>query len=257
MTIDALTDVLPGYHRGHSVCAADSGMWTVGFITILIFAGVVVISVITHLVQRHRRVERERLAAIEREATMVGLRSISKPGEVIKPFKLLPGGAKGIQRAYAGDIDGHRICLIEHRYVVSTGQTTVTVYHEAAVTSVPPQWPKLALKPENVLTRLGGRFGFRGVELENERFNERWRVVTRDRAFAELLLTPDVQAILVDQPRGRIWKLDKGHFGVMEKKSLRAADVSALVTDLVRVMDAIPPELDAWTPELGASTRQV
>ena len=138
------------------------------------------------------------------------------------------------------------LVLLQHRYVVSTGQTTITVTHTLAALPCPDTWPTLALTPEHLGHRIAGMLGKGDLRLESEEFNKRWFVNADDEDFAAVVLSPEMQAWLVGAPKWATFHIGQGWLICAAKKALKPEALADLVALCEEFSGAIAPELQAW-----------
>ncbi|MCK4872962.1 MAG: hypothetical protein KAS72_09575 [Phycisphaerales bacterium] len=218
---------------------------------ILVAVGIIVAVLVTLAVVASKRLAEKRRAEMDAAMRDAGFETITDPEQSprldwVGSIKGLSGGTRNITNAWAGLVDDRDIELVQHRYVISTGQTTQVILHRIAAAPMPAHWPIVRLSAENVFTKLGAAFGLRDVQVEDEKFNQRWRIKTDDAEFAQLLLGQSVQAILRDAQPGQSWMVTAGRLIVIERGRFEAAHLPRMTEMLVRVADAIPPELAAW-----------
>lgn len=167
-----------------------------------------------------------------------------------RPFaniRALKGGHKRVTWAACGSVDGRDVIGIEHRYVVSTGQTTVVIVNTCVATRCPGFWPLIELKPKGLLHRIGDQLGKRvGIErfaLESESFNQRWRVETLDLDQATAILTPQVQEMLAQAPRSEKWRIGQGWVVTCRRQTIKPDQLSAFMRRPVDLLALIPTEM--------------
>ncbi|GAB4384925.1 MAG: hypothetical protein Kow0022_09050 [Phycisphaerales bacterium] len=194
---------------------------------------------------------KRREAALAQICSQLGLAYQSKPF-VSKldprwlPFSkigALKGGHRRVTWGAFGSIHGRDILAIEHRYVVSTGQVTSTVTHTCVACRCPSFWPEIELRAERVLDRLADTFGAGDLQLESERFNRRWRVVTADADTALAILTPDVQAMLEEAPRSEFWSIGRGWVVVCRRAVFKPDRLAAFLQRPLDLIARVPQEM--------------
>jgi hypothetical protein len=225
------------------------------FLIIMAIAlGLGLVAIIAFIVMAVKRASEQKAAQRARALETLGLQPLEKEARSealawVSALKKLSGGAKNIVHAWSGESGGRTIEWVQHRYVVSTGQTTVVVQHRIVALSVPETWPGVHLAEENIFTRIGSAIVGEDLQLEDEAFNKRWRIRTDDEAFTMLLLAPDLQQSLRQAPRGQQWIIASGRLILMEKGEVRPEDVPRMTELLLEFQRLIPPELDSWQPD--------
>lgn len=165
-----------------------------------------------------------------------------------KHLDQLRTGSKGLVWI-ATDPSGKKpLTLLQHRYVVSTGQTTVQIVHTIAALPCPPAWPPIKLASEHLGHRIAGVFGKGDLKLESEEFNKRWFVKTDDEDFATLLLGPEMQTWLLDTPKWATFQIEHGQLVCAAKKALKPEELPRLAELCQGFADLIVPELRMWIP---------
>ena len=211
----------------------------------LILAGVIV------AVRRRRKILREEIKQVMQKLNLTEVEQPSKNDRfdwVNSIKKILRKGRRGLLSAWVGEYKGLTVELLQHRYVVSSGNSTHYVYHRIATIPVPLSWPYLQLSRENLITRIATKLGMQDVRVEDEIVNERWRIKADDELFAQLFITPEMQMFLRELQEKQTWIVTNGRFLIMEKGSLRPGDVQHLLQMMSRIAGMIPAELEAWEP---------
>lgn len=157
-------------------------------------------------------------------------------------------GGKGLAWMARSPMGEPPLVLLQHRYVVSTGQTTVQVTHTLAALPCPVTWPPLSLTPEHLGHRIAGMLGKGDLRLENDEFNRRWFVDADDEDFAALVLSPAMQAWLVGVPKWATFHIGQGQIVCGAKKALKPEALAELVALCEEFTGLIAPELQAWIP---------
>lgn len=114
-----------------------------------------------------------------------------------------------------------------------------------------PDWPKVRIRARRGFARLSYRLGLRrpGLLLDDDRFNAAFRVDSEDDDFAVLLLSPELQAFLLEKTNVD-WSAGRGAIKLFYRGHLRKNRVDQSLDRLRRFRDLIDDELFA----LGAST---
>ncbi len=185
---------------------------------------------------------------METEAARLGLTyRASEASGFHHDFGPLPGIPRGgtIKHVFAGTLDGRRLTVFEHSYVINTGQAVIPVYHTAYLTEA-PEWPSVTVSRRHFFGRLMDRLGWRrGLHLEDPVFNATMRIRTDDEAFALTLLHPEMQQFLAGK-RSAVWRIHAGCCALIYSGSLRVERMEASLERLRRFWALVPPELDAW-----------
>lgn len=170
------------------------------------------------------------------------------PFSRVAHLQQLRTGSKGLTWT-AHDPAGERpLVLLQHQYVVSTGQTTMQIVHTIAAMPCPPAWPAVSLTAENLGHRIAGVFGKRDIQLESDEFNKRWFVTSDDERFATILLGPEMQAWLLGLPKWATFAVGKGQVLCIAKKSIKPKDLGEFIEISEQFAAMIAPELREWVP---------
>lgn len=199
---------------------------------------------------------RVRRASFAHIASSLGLIADPKPvkkARIIRfaPFTALPmlrSGAKGVKSWAGGEISGRRIDFLEHAYVVSTGKSAHVVTHTAIATPCSPAWPRLSLTPRHGMAKLWASITGKDFKVENDAFNDRWRIKTENLDFAILFLTPEVQEFLAHAPSAETWHLGNGSLCCVIRKKIKPRVLPPMLHRVADLRNLLPGELDQWTP---------
>ncbi|QOI99158.1 MAG: hypothetical protein HRU70_01080 [Phycisphaeraceae bacterium] len=230
----------------------------------VVSAGVIVVVVPLTTVARLMRASADNRAGMSRALRGVGLEINTKPTKEEKEryFRgfgkdgAIKGAAKGIVWGCEGTVDGSPLRVFRHKHVVNAGTNAAHVVdQQVAATDCPPQWPLLrAWRPGTNLERwLRGVWLIKSVAgekptLENETFNEAFAVSCDDMGFAELVLSPEVQARLLTLPAGVWVSLGNGIAAVIAKGEWDATFTERLAREPSALLGMLPEELWSWTP---------
>lgn len=169
------------------------------------------------------------------------------PKEYHKGFLFLPEIKKSGKTNHlaTGEIAGRPALFFEHSYVVSTGQTTYTVSHCVYATDA-PDWPELHVAPRHAISRLFFKLGRRkGLLLDDPRFNLAFVVDCDDEPFAVTILTPKMQAFMIEKPTVR-WRILKGRVHLVYRGPLKLDRMPSSVDRMSRFWSHVPPEVEGW-----------
>ncbi len=210
----------------------------------ILFVGMAVAAAVA--AQKKREAAIDALFA-ELDFTLVRKPDITTVEAIWEPFsyfKHLKYGAKKVKWFATGKIDGRDVTVIEHRYTVSTGQSTATIMHVCVACPCPTHWPMVELRGEHVFDRLAHALGSSELKLESEAFNRRWLISAQDEDHAIMLLTPEVQELLKDSPGGESWAIGRGWARLSGKgKALKPEGIREALRKPGRLLEQVPPEL--------------
>lgn len=223
---------------------------------IAVIVGMAVIGVII-LVRAIQRWERSRnaegmAAALDVDAT--DLEPIPDATKTLRArYADLPGLSKmrgTVKAAYRADLGGRRLTVFHHNLTTMAGNTPVVIDHTVYACDA-PDWPTVKIARRGFFSRLAMKFGrASGLTLENDEFNRAFFVETDDEPFAVTLLSPEMQAFLLQRPDLR-WRIRDRELVLIYRGSLKPQRVGASIARLRRFWSLVPPELDAWTARYG------
>lgn len=224
---------------------------------VLIAVAVAAIVGVIILVTAIRRWERSRNAEGMASALNIDVTDLEPIPEATKTLRAryadLPGLNKmrgTVKAAYRADLDGRRLTVFHHNFTTMAGNTPIVIDHTVYACDA-PDWPTVKIAPRRLISRLAMKFGrASGLMVENERFNKTFWVGTDDEPFAVTLLSPQMQAFLLER-RDLRWRIRAGEVALIYKGSLKPQRVGASIARLRRFWSLVPPELDAWTARYG------
>jgi len=169
------------------------------------------------------------------------------PKNFHRDFTFLPEIKKSgkTSRLARGSIAGHAALFFEHYYVVSTGQTTQTIYHCVYSTEA-PNWPQCSVTPRGPISKLLRKLGRRkGLLLDDPAFNDAYVVNCEDEPFAVTLLTPEMQRFMLEKTNTR-WRILRGRVFLVYRGRLKLERMPVSVNRLERFWSHVPREVQAW-----------
>jgi hypothetical protein len=155
-----------------------------------------------------------------------------------------------VKSAYRADLDGRELTIFHHNLTTMAGSTPVVIDHTVYACEA-PDWPTVKIAPRRFFSRVALKFGKAGgLMLENDAFNRAFWVGTDDEPFAVTLLSPEMQAFLLERPDLR-WRIRNGEVVLIYRGPLRSKRLGASIDRLRRFWSLVPPELDAWAARYG------
>ncbi|MEO1129028.1 MAG: hypothetical protein AAFX05_04875 [Planctomycetota bacterium] len=153
-----------------------------------------------------------------------------------------------------GEIDGTSVTLFRHRYVVSTGQTTMVIIHWVISSDI-PDWPELHLRKRSGFAKM---LGARSNVASDAAFDRHWVIKAKNPGFAAAMLRPHVMQLLSPTAHGtsprqhrlaskrlRGWHLLQGKLCAVYRGGMQPQDLDAAVGNLIAVREAIANEQQA------------
>ncbi|MEE9128945.1 MAG: hypothetical protein V3T84_02935 [Phycisphaerales bacterium] len=156
----------------------------------------------------------------------------------------LPRNA-AVKHVMTGDLDGRPITVFESSYMINTGQTVMQVaYTVYAVEAA--DWPSTHITPRNWFGRMALRLGRQpGFMLENAQFISRFKVRTENEDFAIALLSPEMQAFMLQKMNVR-WRIKDGRVCLCYSGTLKPQRMAAALERMRQFWSLVPDELEAW-----------
>lgn len=165
---------------------------------------------------------------------------------VLAPIQALASRASKTLWSAGGVIDGVEFIALEHHYSTGAGKNRQVHNHSVVSIPVPETWPKLDVYAENLFHKIGEFFGSKDLKVDDEAFNKRFRVKGPSEDFVLLFLTPEIQRLMLNWPKGTTLALGNGRLCVSRSAHLDAAHWPALIDEAVALRNALPKELEAW-----------
>lgn len=139
--------------------------------------------------------------------------------------------------AYAGTYLGRGMCVLDYSYTTSNGKTQQTHTVNLIALTLPVALPPLTVRHESGLPRV-----FRGpdLELENELFNDRFRVECVDDRYGSAVMHPRMMECVLFNP-GLEWQIAGNAFVAWGVGGFAVPDVFARLDAMTRLIDLIPP----------------
>lgn len=109
-----------------------------------------------------------------------------------------------------------------------------------------PQWPLVQIRVRRGMGKLWYKFGKRtGIVLDDDSFNASYKVTCRDEEFAIMLLSPELQAFIMDKPTVD-WSAGNGAIKLWYRGKLRKKRIDQALNRLDSFKSLITPELFGW-----------
>lgn len=146
-------------------------------------------AVLAYLQYRRKQARREALHAF---AATNGLQySRHDTGLLRLPFRFFnKGDDRGIENVVSGTLNSEPFTVFDYWYMIETRDSDGdrSRRYERFTCSVQPLdgmfVPRIAIGPENFLSRVKDKVGFRDIEFESDEFNRTFEVDARNREFA-------------------------------------------------------------------------
>ncbi|WP_084125268.1 hypothetical protein [Demequina sp. NBRC 110054] len=188
--------------------------------------------------------EKRRCAELRAYAAAHGYLYTEADDSFIDRFHVLPFGQGSNKEALdlvVGSRDGLNFRTFQYRYTVGRGEDSTTRRWQVTWIDLPTALPMLAFMPDAALFRMLGGGGLGDVDVESDEFNRRWRVATRERAYAHAVLAPTmIDAMLAPRLSGCVVFVEGRSLVVAQQRVMELADLDLLLDALVAVRDAVP-----------------
>lgn len=184
-----------------TIGVGDGATGAVMLVVLALAAAVMVAGAIAY-----RRAERERLARLRSAVEARGWTFTPRDDALAERFQVRPlgGGDRRLAREIVtGERGGRgfqafRFTVIDHRRDSKGRRRTQRTDFEVVWIPLSRSLPDLRLAPDDAVQRLLTGLGWGDVDTESHAFNQRWRVTTRDDAYAHAILGPHVIDELLD-----------------------------------------------------------
>lgn len=138
-----------------------------------------------------------------------------------------------------GSKDGLDWYMFDYYFTVGSGKSS-TRYHYAIVSArIPLSFPRLTLKPENILTKVGEHLGLRELKFEVDEFNQRYFVTCSDEKEAYDILCPQTIELLLQYPV-RWWQFFGTYIVIAQMTPLRAEMCYEVMQEVSGFVSKIP-----------------
>jgi hypothetical protein len=241
------------------------------FIVIALLAGALGAGVVIKAALDFRR---DRIAALQSIMEQRGLRMSPSPNLAAKKDAFVRAGEptalaaqhRGVSWIAQGEERGRSVLIFEHQGT-GGGQQAATnqTYSTVVSTACPASWPMLRLRPEGLDRAIAALFGKRDFSVESEAFNQRWSVSidqpkrTRrgditahetvdtagldPEAFALLVLSPEMQAFLLEDDAVELWQIGAGAITCIRRGTVDADSIESTIARLHGCLQQIDPAL--------------
>jgi hypothetical protein len=150
-----------------------------------------------------------------------------------------------VKHVMTGDLDGRPITVFQSSYMMYTGQTMVQVAYTVYAVEA-PDWPSTHITRRNWFGRMALKLGRQpSLLLDNPQFNSRFKVRTENDDFAIALLSPEMQAFMLQKMNAR-WRIKDGRVCLCYSGTLKPAKMPASLERMRQFWSLVPDELEAW-----------
>ncbi|MER7247899.1 hypothetical protein [Kribbella sp. NPDC000426] len=184
------------------------------------------------LVIRNSRREQARLQQRAADAARFGWYLVPPNPWLLEVAKRLYRSGKPGEM-FAGDFRGRGMCALDYRYTTSNGKNQQIHRVHLVVMHLPVALPPLTLWRRTGLRRVG-------FELENQRFNDTFRIGCLDNRYASAFLHPRLMEWMLYNP-GLEWQIAGNALVSWGPGDFTVVDVVARLEAMSRVVELIPP----------------
>ena len=143
-------------------------------------------------------------------------------------------------------LDNQPVEIYERSQMVWLGSFMAPVVVECFYKHPAPNWPKVQIRARRGLAKLWYKFGNRtGIMLDDEAFNAAYKVTSRDEEFAIMLLSPELQAFIMDKPTVD-WSAGNGAIKLWYKGKLKKKRIEKALVRLGTFKSHINNDLFGW-----------
>ncbi|MFG0274320.1 MAG: hypothetical protein ACF8QF_04610 [Phycisphaerales bacterium] len=241
----------------HGALAQQGGATNWSMVGVAVAAAIVVailVAMIASAASRRAAARRAGANSVDADQPVVELQPIPDATAALRSrYADLPTLSRmrgKVKSAYAADLNGRALTIFHHNLTTMAGSTPVVIDHTVYACEA-PDWPTVKIAPRRFFSRIALKLGkASGVLLENDDFNRAFWVGTDDEPFAVTLLSPEMQAFLLERPDLR-WRIRNREVILIYRGPLKPKRMGASLSRLRRFWSLVPPELDAWTARYG------
>ncbi|WP_329002845.1 hypothetical protein OHA18_06590 [Kribbella sp. NBC_00709] len=183
-------------------------------------------------------VRRRRAAAMRRatEVAAVGWVQVPPNPWLLQVAANLVPASGDPGTTYAGEFRGRGLCVFDYTYVTSNGKTQQRHVVHLVALSLP-----VSLPPFTLMHETGLRWAFRGrdLELENQDFNDRFRIECPDDRYASAVMHPRMMERVLRNP-GLEWLIAGNACVSWGRDGFEVPDVLARAEAMTQLIDLIP-----------------
>jgi len=136
--------------------------------------------------------------------------------------------------------------IYERSQMIWIGSFMAPVVVECFYKLPAPNWPKVQIRARRGIAKLWYKLGKRtGIMLDDDAFNAAYKVTSKDEEFAIMLLSPELQAFILDKPTID-WSAGEGSIKLWYKGKLRKKRADKAIERMARFQTLIAQELFDW-----------
>jgi hypothetical protein len=190
-------------------------------------------------------------------ASMQGDATFLSRFQEFSPFGM--GDDWNVPMMISGQQDGTGWTIFDYRYDTeststdSEGHTTTsrtTHRYSVYAAEIPLFFPRIEIRPEGFLDRVGAAIGFKDLTFELDEFNRRYFVKAQDEKIAYGLICPQMIEYLMRVPP-RHWQIIGNQIVIAEPSWQDVPEIDRVVTDMTDFIKLIP---DYMRQDLGGGT---
>ena len=224
-------------------------------VVVILFGIVIIVVIVFSIIATYKR--RQALRALARAK---GLRLYERD-----PFGLPTlygdthlcgeGHSKKASNVIAGDFAGGSVRYFDYKYTTGSGKNSHTYHKSACAFHTGYYFTRIEVRPENVLDKVAGFFGFDDVDLDHAEFNRKFYVGCSDKKYAYDILTQRVMQFFLDRP-GITLEMGWDYLLFHYDGTIKVAGVAALIDGAEAFMALVPNYLkkDRQAPGTGRPT---
>jgi len=136
--------------------------------------------------------------------------------------------------------------IYERSQMVWVGSFMIPSVTECYFSISTPNWPKIQIRARRGIAKWWFKRGNQsGIMLDNEQFNELFKVTAKDEGFAIMLLSPELQSYILSKPTVD-WSTSKGTLKLWYRGRLKKKRVGRAIERLMGFHALIADELFDW-----------
>lgn len=149
------------------------------------------------------------------------------------------GHSKKASNVIAGDFAGGNVCYFDYKYTTGSGKNSQTHQKSACALHTGYYFTRMLVRPENILDKVAGFFGFDDVDLDQAEFNRKFYVGCSDKKYAYDILTQRVMQFFLDRP-GITLEMGWDYLLFHYDGTIEVAGVAALIDGAEVFMSLVP-----------------
>lgn len=213
---------------------ADPGI----LVLVLILVAIVIGGIVAYLAEKRRREEMTLLAA---RLGLVYVPDAGRPNDDLRELAAMRPGGHGHRLVHVlrGRWKERDVLVMDLRYKVKQGKSTVTKHRGVALVRVPQAWPWITIEPEHFGHKLVDALGADDIDFESQEFSDAFWVRGDDRRFAHDLVHARAMEYLLARREWR-WEVRGGKLALWREERFRPEEIEPALEIVSGFLDLVP-----------------